>query len=322
MKHRLLNHPVVLVGLLLLAVAAAAGLLFLFSQGVGPGTNRAVDRLIPDIKPSPSPTNQVAVFAPLRGKVLTQQQAEPFVTGVREPHGLGIADGELFVSSWEDQAIYRVNLQTGERTLVTDGVDGAHDMVIGPDGKLVVPLFKDGRVVKIDRKDGRVETLTDALSGPNGITRARSGGYYVTDAKDGRLVKVEENGDVRQIADGLREPAGVVVDNDNIIRLAQYADPINSVIQIQDNGNKTTLVKGLQQAESLAVDYGKNLIIGHTDGGRVAFDIFFTRAEAPQRFLTTTLPGPAVGPVTDGTYLYFESAAPGQDTVYRIPLPK
>lgn len=319
---RLWQHPLTLVALLLVAVIAAAMLLFFFGQGVLPGTKKAVNKLLPEPAPTASPSPKVAAFAPLRNTPLDPAKIEPFVTGIKEPHGLGVIGNELFVSSWGDKAIYRVNLQTGERRLLADELDGAHDMVESPDGELVTPLFRDGRVVKVRLDDGRVTTLARDLDGPNGIVRARNGGYYVTNAKDGTLVKVDEDGKVSKVADGLREPAGVVVDNDNIIRLAQFDDPPNSVLQIQDNGNRSTLISGLQNAESLAVDYGKNLIIGHTADGKVAFDIFFTRSEAPQRILTTTLPGPAVGPVTDGTYLYFESAAPGQGTVYRIPLPK
>jgi hypothetical protein len=319
---RLWSHPVTLVLALVVAVVAAALLLFFYGQGVLPGTRKAVDKLLPEARPSVSPSSKIAAFAPLRNTALDPTKIEPFVTGIKEPHGLGIIGNELFVSSWGDRAIYRVNLQTKERRLLADELDGAHDMVQGPDGDLVTPLFKDGRVVKIKLEDGRVTTLARGLDGPNGITRARTGGYYVTNANDGTMVRIEEDGKVHELASGLKEPAGIIVDNDNIIRLAQFDAPNEAVLQIQDNGHRTTLASGLTDAESLAVDAGKNLIIGHTDAGQIAFDVFFTRSETPKRILQTTLPGPAVGPVTDGTYLYFESAAAGQSTIYRIPLPK
>jgi hypothetical protein len=320
--NQLTKHPIVLIGLLLGAVITCAVLLFFFGQDVFPGTRKAVDTLLPDDRPTATPSSKVAVFAPLRAADLDPAKIQPFVTGLKEPHGLGIVGNELFVSSWGDRAIYRVNLESGERKLLADELDGAHDMVQSPDGELVVPLFRDGRVVKIRLDDGRVSTLARGLDGPNGITRARTGGYYVTNATGGTLVKIDDDGKVHELASSLKEPAGIVVDNDNIIRLAQFSDPANALIQIQDNGHRATLGSGLTDAESLVVDAGKNLIIGHTDGGKIAFDVYFTRSEAPRRILTTTLPGPAVGPVTDGTYLYFESAAPGQSTVYRVPLPR
>lgn len=304
---------------MLLIILGAAGAFFAIGSALSPGAQRQVSKLLATPKPSATP-RPGAIYKVLYKKTLLMANATPFVEDISQPHGLGLFGDSLYVSSWGDKAIYKVDLASGSKKLLVSNVDGAHDMVMDSDGKLVVPLFHEGRVVRIDPKNGKVSELASGFDGPNGITHARDSGYYVTDASAGTLSKVSDDGHVKVLARNLKEPAGVVVDNDNIIRVAQFADSADPVIQIQDNGTTRPLVKNLTNAESLAVDGAKNLIISHVVGGKLAFSVFFARATDPQPVLQTDLPGPGVGPVTDGKYLYFESTASGQSAVYRIPL--
>lgn len=317
----MLNKRPVMMSLLLLLILAAAGAFFAIGTMVSPQAQKELDRLVATPKVKPTISAGKISFAGLYQKTLDPKSIETVSDTVPEPHGLGFVGGALYASSWGDQSIFRIDPATGERKRLADELKGAHDMVGDAEGNLVVTLFKEDRVVKIDTESGKVKQLAGGLSGPNGIARTRDGQYYVTNAKDGTLVKISEQGEVKRIAGGLKEPAGVVVDNDNIVRVAQFADPVNSVIQIQDNGTVQPLLKGLTNAESLRYDESKNLIISHAVNGKAAFSIFFARAEQPQLFLQTDLPGPAVGPVTDGRFLYFESADSSQASVYRIALP-
>ncbi len=313
------THRVLLFLLTVALIAGAAGLFLL----IGIQTSQVAKRELTKLSPTPSPTtgflNAPFSFENLAGKTLDPADTEAFVKGIPGVHGLGAFDGSLYVSSWADRAIYKIDLATGQRRQLADELNGAHDMVLD-NGQIVTPLYNENRVVKVDPKTGRVSELARGFSGPNGIAKARDGGFYISNAKGGTVVKVSKDGKgVRTIASGLKEPAGIISDPDNILYVAQYADPVNSVVQIFDNGEIRPLVSGLTGAESLLRDDRRNLIIGHVQDGHAALSFFKRGGTAAQPLLLTGNPGPMVGPVTDKKYLYFESA--GGSTVYRIRLP-
>ncbi len=297
-------------------IAAGAGLFFI----VGTTASRVAQDQLKGLDANPSAAPGGSLFAPLAGRTLSADALEPVADGFDQPHGLGFFDGKLYVSDWGDDKIYAVDPDTGHKRLLADELGGAHDMVMDGDGWIVTPLFEEGRVVRINPDSGEVRELADGLAGPNGIVRARDGNFYVSNNRDGTVIKLTPEGKTRVVATGLKEPAGIVVDNDNIIRVAQFADRAAAVVQIFDNGKQSTVVEGLADAESLLYDDRKNLLISHTVDGHGALTLFTATGER-SRVLLTGLPGPLVGPVTDGTYLYLQSAAAGQSTVYRIALP-
>ncbi len=299
-------------------LVTAAGIFFLVGTTATQVANKELPKLLP-ASPSPSPKARIS-FAKLAAAPLDPKKIETVGKDIPEPHGLGVFDGVLYASSWGDKQLYRIDLATGQRKSLADELPGLHDMVIDQEGGIVAPDFKAGRVVRVERNSGKVSKLAEGLKGPNGIATARTGGYYVTEANGGRVVRVLPDGQVQTVKDKLSEPAGILSDNDNILLVAQYADTNNAVIQISDNGTTTTVARGLANAESLLRDEERNVIIGHQVNGKAALSIF-PRNQAVRPLLTTDLPGPMVGPVTDGKYLYFESAAPGQTQVYRIALP-
>lgn len=319
-RRRFWQHPVALLLAAIVLLATAAVLFFVIGLRVDQEAKQELPKLLG--RPSDDPNfGSVAVsFSKLAQAPLRAEDIETVVTGIPEPHGLAVLDGALFSSGWSENRLYRLNLQTKERTLVTDELEGAHDFATDDDGNLVTPLYKAGRVVRINPRDGRISTLVEGLGGPNGIARARDGGFYVTEATAGRVVKLSDSGELRVVAEGLKEPAGVIADSDNILLVAQYADAQNSVVQIADNGTVTVAVTGITNAESLLRDNERNLIIGHSYQGKAAMSIV-PRGQAPRLLLATGFPLPMVGPVTDNQYLYFESAAAGQSAIYRIKLP-
>lgn len=298
-------------------IAIGAGLFAL----IGVNASRLATQELEKYEPSPSPTMaaQKLSFAALRTQSLNPGQIEPFVTGIDGVHGLGFNNGTLYVSSWSERKLYKVDVASKQRKLLADELDGAHDMVFPGDGTLVTPLFNDGRVVRVNTTTGQVKTLAKGLDGPNGIARARDGGFYISNAKGGTVTKLNQDGALTTVAQGLREPAGIISDTDNILYIAQFADTAQSVIQLLDNGQIRPLVGGLTNAETLLRDDERNVIIGHVVDGKAAMSFFPRGGTEARTILVTSLPGPMVGPVTDGKYLYFESA--GDDTVYRVPLP-
>lgn len=289
---------------------------------IGVKASQVATKELEKYEPSPSatPASQKLSFAALRTESLNPSQIEPFLTGIDGLHGLGFNNGTLYVSSWEEQKLYKVDVATKQRKLLADELDGVHDMVFPGDGTLVTPLFNDGRVVRVNTTTGQVKTLAKGLEGPNGIARARDGGFYISNAKGGTVTKLNKDGATTTIAKDLKEPAGIISDTDNILYIAQFADPSQSVIQLLDNGQIRPLVGGLTNAETLLRDDERNVIIGHVVDGKAAMSFFPRGGTEARTILVTNLPGPMVGPVTDGTYLYFESA--GDSTVYRVPLPK
>ncbi|HEY8109018.1 MAG TPA: hypothetical protein VIF43_03350 [Patescibacteria group bacterium] len=305
---------VLLAGLMTVLIAAGAVLFFV----IGTTATKVVEDSAPEPTSTPRPLE--IFFGDLTANSLDAADLRR-VADFEQPHGIGVFDGTLYVSDWGEDKIYAVDPNTGDKRLLADELGGAHDMVLDDEGWIVTPLYKEGRVVRVDRKSGAVEELASGFAGPNGIARARSGYYYVSNAKDGTVVKLSPDGKRKlTVARGLKEPAGIVVDNDNIVRVAQYADPRNPVVQIFDNGKRSVVVRNLAAAESLLYDERKNLLIGHGDSGRGTVTMFTGRGGLV-RVLTTSLPVPLVGPVTDGKYLYLQSAAPGQTGVYRIKLP-
>jgi hypothetical protein len=307
------KRRVTLIGLMIILIGLAAGLFLLIGVRASQVANQELARR------RPAPTHTAAPgqlsFAKLVGARLNAGDVSPYVTGIDGVHGLG-AFQTLFVSSWSERKIYRVDLDTGQKKPLADELGGAHDMIQDGDGSLVTPLYGEDRLVRINTKTGQVTQIAAGLAGPNGIAKARDGGYYVSNAKAGTVVKISRDGkQTRQVATGLKEPAGVLADNDNVLVVAQFADPSNAVIQVKDNGQVQTLASGLEHAESLVRDDERNIIIGHTVAGKAAMSLL-PRGKPIQLLLSTNLPGPMVGPVTEGRYLYFESA--GGSTVYRI----
>lgn len=313
--------PQILIPLMLALFAVAGGLFFLIGTQLNKTASDELEKLAS--KPS-APARFTTItysFSKLAGQPLNPARIESFAKDIPGTHGLGIFEGILYAASWDEQKIFQIDLVNGERKVLADELDGVHDMALDAGGKhLVVPVFREGRVVTIDRQSGQVKQLAAGLDGPNGIARARDGGFFVSNAGAGTIVKLAADGrEERVVARDLREPAGIVADNDNVLLVAQYADPQNSVVQIADNGSVTPVIRGLTNAETILRDDERNVIVGHTLGGKAAFSLL-PRGQGVQPLLTTTLPGPMVGPVTDGRFLYFESAAAGQSVVYRIPL--
>jgi hypothetical protein len=315
MAKRKKKHQVaLLLAMIALILAAAVGFLF-----IGLRVSEFVKEL--NRQPAPQQGFQNARFSleNLDGKQLDPADIEVAVDGIPGIHGLGVFDGTLYVSSWTKQALYKVDVGNGYRRQLTDEVDGIHDMVMEGNA-IVTPVFGEDRLVKVDKGSGQITILARDLAGPNGIAKARDGGYYVSNAKSGTVVKISSDGkDVRQIASGLKEPAGIISDTDNILYVAQYSDPANSVIQIFDNGKIQPLVGGMTQAETLLRDDRRNLIIGHSQDGKAAFSFFKRGGTTAQPLLRTNLPGPVIGPVSDERYLYFASI--GDSKVYKIRLP-
>ncbi|MDP4000046.1 MAG: hypothetical protein Q8Q11_01280 [bacterium] len=304
-----------LIGALMSILIVLGAVLFFV---IGTTATQVVEDTVP--KPTSTPRPLTVFFGMLTADSLDPGDLRKVADFV-QPHGLGIFDGTLYVSDWGEDKLYAVDPETGDKRLLADELGGAHDMVLDADGWIVTPLYKENRVVRVNRHSGAVEELATGFAGPNGIARSRSGNYYVTNNKDGTVVKLSSDGKRKQtIARGLKEPAGVVVDNDNIVRVAQYADPRNPVVQIFDNGKRSTVTKDLSLTESLLYDERKNLLIGHGVSGLGTVTMFTARGKVV-RVLATSLPAPLVGPVTDGDYLYLQSAAEGQTAVYRIKLP-
>lgn len=317
---RFLKRRQVLIVLMVLLFASAAAIFLVVGVRINKVADEEIAKIVTTPTPPPSGPRKLS-FARLELVGLQPSSVEVFVRDIPGSHGLGVYGDELFASSWDERAIYRVDLASGAKRLLADELGGAHDMVFDGQGNIITPLFQDNRVVRVDRRSGQVTPLAGGLGGPNGIAKARDGGYYVSNAQDGRVVKIGSAGQVSQIAGGLHEPAGILADNDNILIIAQFADSENAVLRRQDNGKVATVVRGLANAESLLRDEEQNIIIGHTVDGKAALSIF-PRGKAARPLLVTNLPGPMVGPVTDGKYLYFESTAPGQSTIYRIALPQ
>ena len=211
-KHQ---HPALLFLLVVVLIAGAAGLFLLVGLEADKTAKRELERLNPPPSPTSGFLNAKLSFENLAGKTLDPAEIQAYVKGISGVHGLGVFDGSLYVSSWTDKAIYKVDLSNNQRRQLADELNGAHDMVLDDDGKIVTPLYSDDRVVKVDPQTGRVSQFAVGFFGPNGIAKARDGGFYISNAKGGTVVKVSKDGkEIRTIAGGLNNPIAETDSND------------------------------------------------------------------------------------------------------------
>ncbi len=96
-------------------------------------------------------------------------------------HGLTFdRDDALYVGSVMGQAIYRVDVRTGDSSVFIGPPQGmADDLEFGPDGTLVWTSILTG-TVHARRPDGRVVVLADNLPGVNAVAFRGDGRLFVT----------------------------------------------------------------------------------------------------------------------------------------------
>lgn len=307
------HKNVFLAGAMVTVMCAAAGLLGYVALKGYDAQNRY--RNTPT-KETRNFQNAKVSFAVLQDRPLAQADLRPVITDIADPHVLSVYDDVLYVASWQEKKLYRIDLKTNQRKLLTDELDSIRGIAATKDGRLLATVFNENRVVSIDIKTGKVKTLATDLEGPSGIVPARDGAFYVLSQTSGKMVKLKLDGTYEGVADGLQEPVGVLADNDNVVTVTQSADPAQAITVIADNGKKTVPIRDIPKAEAILRDDERNTLITAQINGKGVL-IAWPRGKEAKPLLLSELPALA-GLATDGKALF--TASPERNEVYRIEL--
>ena len=129
----------------------------------------------------PSPPAAAAATPPITAAEYSQQFLVPgsWFHGV---HGLAFnKDDQLFAGSVMGQAIYRVQVDSGEVDRVIDAPTGmADDIAFADDGTMAWTAFLLGKVW-IRRPNGEPIEVANGMSGPNSIAFGKDGRLFVSE---------------------------------------------------------------------------------------------------------------------------------------------
>lgn len=214
-----------------------------------------------------------------RGLLDVEGAGEPYLVQYLVPGGdfLGIhgltfdRDDNLYVASVIGQAIYKVDVATGESEVFVGPPEGmADDLEFGPDGTLVWTSILTGQV-RARRPDGTVVVLADNLPGINSLAFRGDGRLFVTQVLWGdALWELDPK--------GRREPRRVLADMGGLNGFDFGKDGMlygplmykGQVVRIDvDSGAMTTVASGFRIPVAVNLDSHDNLYVPDTALGRV-----------------------------------------------------
>jgi streptogramin lyase len=115
-------------------------------------------------------------------------------------------DGALYVSENAGGRISRVNVETGERSVVADNLSAPEGFDIGSDGRFVVAEVGAKRIVAIDIESGEREIIKENLPIgfeapenvpplyiPTGVAVAANGDIYYSSDIDVRIYRLRKS---------------------------------------------------------------------------------------------------------------------------------
>jgi gluconolactonase len=127
----------------------------------------------------------------LRPTLVAATDAHEGPVYVADEHALYFTTGRR-----ERVAIKRLDLASGEVSIVREDANAANGMTLDREGRLVVceqgTMSEPARITRLDRRTGQVETLVDSWNGlplnsPNDVVVASDGAVWFTDPSYGYL---------------------------------------------------------------------------------------------------------------------------------------
>jgi hypothetical protein len=148
----------------------------------------------------------------------TQEDLAVIVGNVQRPNGIVHLDGDLYIACNGDWTLYRVDAVSGSTITFVFGVQNAHTMVAEPTEagfNLWIPDFDTNRLLLVDqRQTAPAEITTENLDGPWGIANAGDSGFLISNVRSNTIVHINPDSESRVLIEGLRSPAGLVVDGE------------------------------------------------------------------------------------------------------------
>jgi hypothetical protein len=241
-----------------------------------------------------------------------QDDLNVLVGNVQRPNAISWLNGKLYIVCNGDWTIYEVDAITGATITFISGIRDAHQVYAEDtdDGfNLWIPDFETNQLMLVTHRRSSPRMIAnDGLNAPWGIIPFNDEQFIVSNLKADNLVLVSREGEVTEIVDGLRSPAGLAGD-DEFVYFANNGSARRAIewFTKADVGEATItpklLVGGLQNVSGLTMGADGYLYFAYSLGnrgvvGRVQPD--FCREsgctnEQVEVVLYTELPAPLAG---------------------------
>ncbi len=200
----------------------------------------------------------------------TQEDLSVLVGNVQRPNGIAYIDDFLFTACNGDWTMYRIDSVTGQTITYVFGIRNTHQMVSQDTDagfNLWIPDFDTDQFMRIDHTASAPQLISsDNLDGPWGIADLSEEQFLISNLRADNLVLVDTQGNSNVAVEGLRAPAGLIMDGDYVY-VANNSSARRAIewfavddLAIDEEGNVTVvdditqpLVSGLQNTSSLVL---------------------------------------------------------------------
>ena len=204
-----------------------------------------------------------------------QDDLDLLVGNVQRPNAMVWFEDHLYTVCNGDWTIYQINDRTGDTITYVFGVknsnsilaestlDGFDFWVPDPDSETLWRVNQDRQAPAI---------INDQLPAPWGIARIGDDQLLITDTRENSIVRLSETGETLTLANDLRAPTGIVVD-ENLIYFANGGSARRGIewLEIQDDGSVSEpnpLVTGLQNTTNIILGSDGFLYFAYALGTR------------------------------------------------------
>lgn len=201
--------------------------------------------------------------------------------------------GELHVVDTEAGHVYRVNIETGEKTLLAEVEPAIDNLAFDAEDNLYITNMADNAVIHIDTETGRAETIVSGPLAIAGDIEISGGIIYIADLFSIRKFDIE-SGQVSEMArvwsSNIDYPLGISANGGRIA----VAGLTSGAVQIFDQASEASLVLHhgfTTPADAVVMDDGSVIISEYARGAvvRVSRDDWSDRTD-----MATGLEGPAM----------------------------
>lgn len=236
----------------------------------------------PSVSQTQSPTEIPVQPGPKLAKPFTQEDLTVLTGNIQRPNGLAWYDNKVYSSCSGDWTVYQIDLETGNTAQYIYGVKNAHTMYVTSEDDRVtlwIPDFQNNTLTHIVQ--GTADIVASNLKGPWGIAPLNDSEFAVTNLLGNNLVSISGSGEIKEMIDNLRSPAGVALDSENLYvantgsarraiewfslsDVEGHDEPIDS----SDQTLNASLVTGLQNVTDLAMASDGYLYFSYALGTR------------------------------------------------------
>lgn len=207
----------------------------------------------------------------------TQKDLSVLTGNVQRPNGIVWFDDQLYTSCSGDWTLYRLDDTTGSTITFVFGIRNAFSIYAEETEQgfnLWVPDFDTNTLFRVNQNRAAPTVVTSQLNGPWGITQLSEDRFLVTNLLGDNILSVTRTGSTQVVADGLRAPAGIVVDREGGFGYVANSGSARRAIEWfeanEDTGSLTLkpLVSGLQNVSNLVFGADGHLYFAYALGNR------------------------------------------------------